>query len=208
MGLKTRISGWSRVWLGGSVWKVERSGEERGRRVAVRSLKRGAVEKKKEGSVSGLILDREWCVSNKRGRSKKKERESSLKILGSGAEKKVTLKFQFWVMSKNCVLCPSCFVGFGAVGIDFGFGREKGGTKNVQKFGILDWNASEMPWLDFRRFARVLFLGGVLVWFGVCSWLWWGGNWGWFGFGQKKRRKPFEQPPSLTNVMVSKRQQR
>jgi hypothetical protein len=47
-------------------------------------------------------------------------------------------------MSKNLGLCPSCFVGLGAVWIDLGFGREKGGTKNVQKFGIWDGNASEI----------------------------------------------------------------
>ena len=62
MGVKTGISGGSWVWFGGSVWKVERSGSERGGRVAVRSLKEGR-SKKKGGAVSGLILDRDGCVS-------------------------------------------------------------------------------------------------------------------------------------------------
>jgi hypothetical protein len=46
MGAKTRISGGSRVWSRGSVWKVERSGLERGKRVAFRSLKEGRSKKK------------------------------------------------------------------------------------------------------------------------------------------------------------------
>ena len=75
------------------------------------------------------------------GGSKKRESPVLKKIPSKKGGKK------FWVgfVSKNLGLCPSCFVGLGAVGIDFGFGRGKGGTKNVQKFGIWDGNASEVP---------------------------------------------------------------